>query len=133
MSALRAAWAVRASCGMRVCAGQGLIQFARGTRSGTPYAAKFCVTPDAFQAESDVYGDQAMAHVVPRVAATVANADLRFRDPEGTPMPPCLVIESGRGLDEWAARHKPSVAAAANVRTCSVTPPSSLRLRPTPL
>lgn len=96
-------------------AGQGLIQFVRGTHSGTPYAMKFCITPSAFQIERSVYGNAELAHVVPRVAATVANADGSFADPDGTPMPPCIIIERGRAIDEWAARVKPGVPAVAQV------------------
>lgn len=102
--------------GGETCAGQGLIQFVRGTHSGTPYAMKFCITPSAFQIERSVYSNGELAHVVPRVAATVANADGSFADPDGTPMPPCIIVERGRAIDEWAARVKPDVPAVAQVR-----------------
>lgn len=96
-------------------AGQGLIQFARGTHSGVPYAMKFCITPSAFNVERAVYGNRELAHVVPRVASTVANSDGALSDPDGTPLPPCIVVERGRALDDWAARHRPDVLAVAQV------------------
>lgn len=99
------------------------MQFAKGKHSGTPYAIKFCITPSAFQVERAVYGNRELAHVVPRVAATVANTDGSFCDPDGTPMPPCIVIERGRALDDWAARHKPNVTTVAQVRPPHSPPP----------
>lgn len=102
---------------MSVDVGQGLIQFARGTHSGTPYAMKFCITPSAFAVERAVYAHSELAHVLPRVASTVNNADGGFCDPGGTPMPPCIIVERGRPIDEWATRGKPPTHGIALVRT----------------
>ena len=44
------------------------------------------------------------------------NADQSIRDPQGHPLPPCIVMERGESLDIWAERAKPDRSMAFTVR-----------------
>lgn len=51
-----------------------------------------------------------------------ANTDKTIVDPQGYPLPPCIVLERGESLDIWAARARPDRAQAFSVWTASSVP-----------
>lgn len=98
------------------CAGQGVVQFARGAFNQRDYAVKFCVIPAVFAVERSLYGDRALQSILPNIADVCDNEDGAITDPRGNPVPPFIVMERGEALDEWAARVRPDVAAVAQAR-----------------
>lgn len=46
------------------------------------------------------------------------NKDGSVVDPQGNPLPPCIVMERGESLDIWSERAKPDRMQSFSVRAC---------------
>ena len=55
-------------------------------------------------------------NTVPQVRNVESNADKSIKDPQGNPLPPCIVMERGESLDIWSERAKPDRSQAFMVR-----------------
>ena len=55
-------------------------------------------------------------NAVPQVRNVESNADKGIKDPQGNPLPPCIVMERGESLDIWSKRAKPDRSQAFTVR-----------------
>ena len=55
-------------------------------------------------------------NTVPQVRNVEINADKSIKDPQGNPLPPCIVMERGESLDIWSERAKPDRSQAFMVR-----------------
>ena len=55
-------------------------------------------------------------NTVQQVRNVESNADKRIKDPQGNPLPPCIVMERGESLDIWSKRAKPDRSPAFTVR-----------------
>ena len=55
-------------------------------------------------------------NAVPQVRNVESNADKSIKDPQGNPLPPCIVMERGESLDIWSERAKPDRSQAFMVR-----------------
>lgn len=53
---------------------------------------------------------------MPAVIEVVPNADNRYATADGFVFPPCLVVERGESLDEWARRIEPGFLTILSVR-----------------
>ena len=114
-----------------------MVQFATCMYSNRRYAVKFFLDRNAFNAEAALYGafspalcaapDIAVAayHVrsmhearhdapiatgprfLPDVVAVLDGARGELLDARGNSLPPCIVMERGESLDEWAIRCEP--------------------------
>lgn len=87
-------------------------QFARSLVSSDEYAIKFYVHRTAFERERTLYQDETLRSMMPATHALVDNlpsgpsGDV-VRAPNGYIFPPCIIIERGESLDEWARRETP--------------------------
>ena len=84
-----------------------MVQYAQGINSNRAYSIKFCVIPSSFNVERLLYADPALKESLPRVADMCPNEDGAAVDARGHPLPPCIVMERGESLDEWAIRCEP--------------------------
>jgi hypothetical protein len=98
-----------------VCAGQGVVQFAQAVGSSRAFMIRFCVIPSAFNVERMLYADPALKGSLPKVADICPNEDGAIVDARGHPLPPCIVMERGEALDEWAIRCEPEIAVTIEV------------------
>ena len=55
-------------------------------------------------------------NTLPQVRNVESNADKSIKDPQGNPLPPCIVMERGESLDIWSERAKPDRSQAFMVR-----------------
>ena len=46
-------------------------------------------------------------NTVPQVRNVEGNADKSITDPQGSPLPPCIMMERGESLDIWSECAKP--------------------------
>ena len=86
-----------------------MVQFAQGINSNRAYSIKFCVIPSVFNVERLLYADPAMKESLPTVADMCPNEGGAVVDARGHPLPPCIVMERGESLDEWAIRCEPEI------------------------
>ena len=128
-------------------AGQAVVQFATCMESNRRYAVKFFLDQNAFKAESALYGaffpalcttpyiefvaDSARSmhearhsapittavHFMPQVEALLDGTQGELQDAKGNALPPCIVIERGESLQEWAERTEPDLCKVLTVRT----------------
>ena len=124
-----------------------MVQFATCMYSNRRYAVKFFLDRNAFNAEAALYGafspalcaapDIAVAayHVrsmhearhdapiatgprfLPDVVAVLDGARGELLDARGNSLPPCIVMERGESLQEWAERTEPDLCKVLAVRT----------------
>lgn len=99
-------------------AGQGVVAFAVGSEDRLGYAIKFFVAPPAFVAERQLYESRVLGALLPKIEDVYDPADTpgRFVDGQGSPLPPCIVMERGESLNEWSRRAKPDVFQSVAVR-----------------
>lgn len=98
-------------------AGQGIVQFARGT-DGAQYAIKFYVKRDAFATEHALYNTGALRKILPSAVAVFDNADGSFVDSQGDAVHPFVVFEKGENLNEWARCRTPTLQTTLRALTC---------------
>ena len=55
-------------------------------------------------------------NAVPQVRNVESNADKGIKDPQGNPLPPCIVMERGESLDIWSERAQADRSQAFMVR-----------------
>jgi hypothetical protein len=89
--------------------------------SSDEYAIKFYVQRTAFERERVLYQDEALRSMMPATHALVDNlpsgpAGEVLRAPNGYVFPPCIIIERGESLDEWARRETPDFITIMQVR-----------------
>ena len=65
-------------------------------------AVQFYTHREAFDAELQLYLDPTLQQLMPRRHEVLANADDGVRTPSGFVFPPCIVLERGESLDEFA-------------------------------
>ena len=108
--------------------GQGIVQFMRGVQDGHNYATKVLLYPpcppplvcgrddsrrarvcmqfyvhrEAFDTELQVYKEQTLKQLMPRRFDVIANLESSLRAPGGYVFPPCIVLERGEPLNEFA-------------------------------
>lgn len=104
--------------GDRRMGGQGVVQFARDASTQELYAIKFFTRRAGFERERALYDKPALRSMMPAVIDVVPNADGRYATPAGFVFPPCIVVEKGESLDEWATRIEPGFPTILNVRVC---------------
>lgn len=102
--------------GDRRMGGQGVVQFARDASTQELYAIKFFTRRAGFERERALYDKPALRSMMPAVIDVVPNADGRYATPAGFVFPPCIVVEKGESLDEWATRIEPGFPTILNVR-----------------
>lgn len=89
----------------------------------------------AFERERDLYRDATLRAMMPATHAIIDNDalsqplrdDATTRAPNGMLWPPCIIIERGESLDEWARRETPDFITVMQAR-CRTVPagPSTL-------
>jgi hypothetical protein len=57
-----------------------------------------------------------VAKFLPQVEAVCEQGQADLKDPDGAPLPPCIVMERGESLQEWADRADPDRFTALAVR-----------------
>jgi hypothetical protein len=87
--------------------GQGMVQFATRLDGGGGVAIKFFLRMAAFEREENLYTRPELRTMMPAVIGMERNASGAIRSPSGWPFPPCIVVERGESLDEWALRIVP--------------------------
>ena len=96
------------------------VQFARSLVSGDEFAIKFYLHQTAFQRERLLYQDATLRVMMPATHAIEDNAPREGhaveRAPNGYVFPPCIIIERGESLDEWARRESPDFITTMQVR-----------------
>ena len=122
------------------------MQFAGDPEDRCDYAVKFFLDKDAFITEAALYAAcfpalrstasltglprpepgggtvelASMADVVvqalPQVEAVCDTSADGLVDPQGRPLPPCIVMEKGDSLQDWSVRAEPDLFAALAVR-----------------
>ena len=80
------------------------------------YAIKFFTKRQGFERERKLYDKLALRSMMPAVIEVVPNADNRYATEDGFVFPPCLVVERGESLDEWARRIEPGFLTILSVR-----------------
>jgi hypothetical protein len=83
--------------------GQGVVQFGRVADAQEEVAIKFYTHKEAFTREAELYRDSGLKRSMPATLAIVANEDGSLRTPYGFSFPPCIIIERGQSLNEWAS------------------------------
>lgn len=126
---------------------QAVVQFATCMEDNRRYAVKFFLDQNAFKAESALYGafypalrtspdidvaarcvrimHEAHAPIgtavnfLPKVEAVLDGTQDEVMDSNGngSAMPPCIVMERGESLHEWAERTEPDLCKVFTVRT----------------
>lgn len=91
----------------RRCGGQGVVQFASGRHNNEAFALKFFSNRKVFEGEWALYQTPEVRDMMPAVIDVFPNTDETVRGASGWPVLPCIVIERGESLDEWARRHAP--------------------------
>ena len=105
-----------------MCAGQAMVQVARDEVNHVEYACKFFLSRAAFDTEAAIYttgiGPDApnLSHFLPQVRHVLPNDDQSLKDRSGHPLPPCIVMERGEGLDVWLGRARTDRPLAFGVR-----------------
>jgi Lipopolysaccharide kinase (Kdo/WaaP) family len=109
-------FALRGFLGRRV-GGQGVVQFAQVVDSGAATDAatggagavviKFFTDENGYDRELGFYAHPALRGMLPEVVASARNDDGTVMSSRGFVFPPCLIVEKGESLDEWAARVAP--------------------------
>lgn len=87
--------------------GQGIVQFARGRYDDDEFAIKFFLNRVAFEREEALYTREDLRRMMPAVKDIVPNTDGAICNAAGYVFPPCIVVEKGESLDEWALRIEP--------------------------
>jgi hypothetical protein len=91
--------------------GQGLVQFARLPDTPGEFAIKFYTHRAAFERESGLYRVEALRSMMPATHEILPNDGRDGQpievSPTGFAWPPCIVVERGESLDEWARRETP--------------------------
>eukprot|EP00892_Ulva_mutabilis_P007647 jgi/Ulvmu1/5254/UM022_0047.1 len=105
------------SAAHRRAGGQGVVQFARNVRDGEEYAIKFFTQRSAFDREFELYSNPVLRGMMPAITHIEPNTNGEARSMTGWPMPPCIVIERGESLDNWALRIKPDFTTILQVLT----------------
>eukprot|EP00892_Ulva_mutabilis_P012598 jgi/Ulvmu1/9710/UM055_0048.1 len=85
--------------------GQGVVQFARTEAGAEQVAIKFYSHHEAFKREAELYANPAFKELMPATLAIEGNADGRERLRDYV-FPPCIVIEKGQSLNEWAHTYR---------------------------
>ena len=101
---------------MRLCAGQGVVQFARDVRDEREYAIKLFVSRKAFDSETALYGDEVLRELLPKIEVMTDNERSVEGDAHNIALPPFIVMEKGEALDEWSRRAKPDMFQSVAVR-----------------
>ena len=102
-------------------AGQAVVQIAEDVHSRQQYAAKFFLSRQAFEQEAKLYEDpdQPLGRFLPECRAIVDPAAGRgCYDKRGNALPPCIVMERGEALDNWAARSDEGVDFVTGLQVC---------------
>jgi hypothetical protein len=63
---------------------------------------QFYTHREAFDSELELYSDPTLQQLMPARHEVVPNGDGRTVSPSGFPFPPCIVLERGESLDEFA-------------------------------
>jgi hypothetical protein len=95
--------------GLRLHAGQAIVQFATEVSTDAEFAIKFFATRQSFSDEAALYRDDSdnpLCSMLPAVRDIIDNLDGRFTDSVGDPLPPCIVMEKGESLNIWSRRNK---------------------------
>lgn len=123
-----------------------MVQFAVCMNTNQRYAVKFFLDRNAFNTESALYRafnpalrtspdvDVAARRVcmfheahapagttvnfLPKIAAMLDGSEDELLDAKGNSLPPCIVMERGENLQEWAERTEPDLYKVFSVRTC---------------
>jgi hypothetical protein len=90
------------------------------------YAIKFFTKRAGFQRERRLYDKPTLRSMMPAVIEVVSNADNRYATADGFVFPPCLVVERGESLDEWARRIEPGFLTILSVWLYFLLPVVSL-------
>jgi hypothetical protein len=77
----------------------------------------------AFDAELALYEEPVLRSMMPATKALVDNKEQTIRTQSGYVIPPCIVIERGESLQEWAAREDHDFVTILQARAA---PPGSL-------
>jgi hypothetical protein len=78
-------------------------------------AHRFFTRRAAFERERALYQMAALRSIMPAMSDVVSNDDASVAAPDGFVLPPCIVVERGEALDEWAARIEPGFPTILNV------------------
>lgn len=84
--------------------GQGVVQFVRSRASGEEFAVKFYAARTSFERERALYMDASLRTMMPATRAFIGNYNGAVSGPNGYVFPPCIIIERGESLKEWAKR-----------------------------
>lgn len=63
---------------------------------------QFFTNRDAFDAELELYSEPTLAKLMPARHEVLNNDDGAICTPSGFPFPPCIILERGESLDEFA-------------------------------
>ena len=78
---------------------------------------KFYAGRSAFERERRLYMDPALRPMMPATRAVIGNYNGAVRGPHGYRFPPCIIIEKGESLKEWARREaRPDFVTTMQVR-----------------
>jgi hypothetical protein len=104
--------------------GQGLVQFARSQDTPGEFAIKFYTHRAAFERESALYCVDALRSMMPATHEILPNDGRDGQpiehSPTGFAWPPCIVVERGESLDEWARRETPDFITIMQVLSLAV-------------
>lgn len=85
--------------------------------NGEEFAVKFYAGRSAFERERRLYMDPALRPMMPATRAVIGNYNGAVRGPHGYRFPPCIIIEKGESLKEWARREaRPDFVTTMQVR-----------------
>jgi hypothetical protein len=113
-------WLVISEVGAGVLgADNSVVQVARGLHDELDYNLTFFLSPSLFDDEKRLFASPTLRGHLPLVDVL---GDLSVKadaivDTEGYALPPCVVIEKGEALNEWARRRSPGLQAKAEVCT----------------
>jgi hypothetical protein len=86
--------------------------------SGEKFAVKFYAVRNAFERERLLYMDPALRPMMPATRALIGNYNGAVCGPNGYRFPPCIIIEKGESLKEWARREaQPDFITTMQVRS----------------
>ena len=84
-----------------------------------------CAQRKAFERERELYRDPTLRAMMPATHAIIDNDASQLdggeplRAPNGMVWPPCIIIERGESLDEWARRETPDFITVMQARPSS--------------
>lgn len=101
--------------------GQGVVQFMRSALSGEAVAVKFFLSRSVFDQETVMYNNEVLKSMMPTTREVVPNSDGACMSSRGYQWPPCIILEKGESLQEWAQGDEARYSTIMDVRSFFIT------------